>query len=394
MYRVDGETVTFTVSLDAGQMNMRMVTEAINNLNWTYSAYDGSHLNGKYTAQRVLESYTLSTEEVKTPGYPGLVGYAKIRSYKSHNEAVAKVSDNGTITAVAGGRTYIDVNTDKGSGVIEVVVEGGAIPVAFEECIGKSPSTVHELLGENPYYEDGTTIMYKDFTPDIDMVGISLDSWTGNVRGMTIKYKSSVNTSQVTSILNATFIPFMSQTTETYKAYMDAATVSDANVGVTWNIPELTLVYVNLARDLFTDYSVLIGMTREQVIGKMGKNPETSNEQSQAFFFNDNKGVAMVGVYYTDFVNNYDKVQSVVTMLDGTLSETEVLNYLKKKYPYYPEESSDTDYVFVPGGAEYGVIYTPKDKMVMYISMGSSSKSLSKAGVRARIAKEAISVRL
>lgn len=392
IYAVDGQDVTFTINLDIAQMHMKLETESINDFNWTYKAYDGTHFNGKYTVQRMLESVTLSPQEVKTPAYRSLVGNAVIQGYKSHNDAVAKVNDSGEITALSKGRTYIDVTTNKGIGVIEVIVDAGAIPMAFEEFIGVPPTKVRESFGDKPYYEDETMIIYKNFTPDIDMIGFTLDSWTGNVKGIVITYRSTVNTAQVTTILNATFIPFTSQTTETFKAYMDSANRSDATVGVTWDIPKLTLTYVDLATDLFTDYSILIGMTRSEVIGKMEREPDSSNDQSQSFFFFDKKGIAIVSAYYTDFVNDYDNVHSVVTMFDDTMNETEITNYLKKKYPYYPEHSSDTELVFIPEGHLMEIFYMPKDKMVMYISTTSSSQSDSKAAVAAKLRKSIKSV--
>lgn len=381
LYSIEDQTVSMTVNSSTGQMNMRMVTESINDLNWTYSAYDGTHMNGKYTVQRMLESVTLSPEGTKQPDYQTLVGTAEIQSYKSHNETVATVNETGEITAKAKGRTYIDVNTSKGSGVIEVNVDGGAIPVAFEDCVGKGISKVHEILGDKPNYEDETTVIYNNFTSEIDMVGVSLDATTGLVKGVTITYNSTVKTSQVTSILDATFIPFMSQTTDTFKAYMDTAERADASVGVTWDITKLTLTYVNLATDLFTDYSVLIGMTKSEVLKRMGRQPDSSNDQSQSWFFFDNKGIMIVSAYYTDFVNTYDNVRSVVTMLDDTLTEEQVTNYLKKKYPYYPEYSSAEELVFVPEGHAMEIYYQPKEKMIMYISTSTSSKSASRATI-------------
>ncbi len=384
-YRIEGETVMFTVKVDAGQMNMRFETEAISDFDWTYNAYDDTHFNGKYTVHRLLESVTLSPEDVITPDYQSLVDNVVIQGYKSHNDAVATVNDRGEITARSKGRTYIEVATNKGAGVIEVNVDGGAIPVAFEEFIGKDPSKVRELMGDKIYYEDETTILYKDFTPDIDMIGFALDSWTGNVKGIVVTYKSTVNTSEVTSILNATFIPFTSQTTETFKAYMDSENRSDATVGVTWDITKLTLTYVNLATDLFTDYSVLIGMTRPQVVSKMGKEPDVVNDQSQSFFFFDKKGIAIVSAYYTDFVKDYDTVHSVVTMFDDTMNETDIISYLKKKYLYYPEESSEAEYVFITENRSIAIFYTPKDKMLMYFPLTSASQSNSKKAVVAKL---------
>lgn len=380
MYSIDDQTVSISLTVQQGQLNMRMVTESINDLDWTYAAYDGTHMNGKYTVQRLLESVTLSPEGVSHPDYQSLVGTAVIQGYKSHNDGVASVSQTGEILAKAKGRTYIDVITNKGTGVVEVNVDGGAIPVAFEECLGKGISKVHELLGDKPYHEDETTIIYKNFTTDIDLIGVNLDAQTGLVKGVTVTYNSSVKISQVTSILDATFIPYMSQTTDTFKAYMDTADRADASIGVTWDIQELTLTYVNLATDLFIDYSVLIGMNKAEVLKRMGREPDSSNNQSQSWFFFDNKGIMIVSAFYTDFVNIYDNVRSVVTMFDETLTVEQITSYLKKKYPYYPEYSSEEELVFVPEGHAMEIYYQPKENMLMYIST-AAPQSLSRAFV-------------
>lgn len=387
-YSIDNENVSFTLTIPAGQMNMRMETESINDFTWTYKAYDGSHMNGKYTIQRILESIIMEPGGVQTPDYQPLTNGYEITGYASHNTSIATVdATTGAITAVSKGRTYIDVQTAKGSGVVEVTIEGGAIPYEFQDCVGQAPSKLKEMLG-TPYYEDGTTIIYKNITNTIDMVGASIDSFSGLIKGITITYNSNVKTDDVTSILDATFIPFASQTTATFKAYMDTAERADASIGVTWDIPTKTLTYVNLATDLFTDYSVLIGMTRSQVISRMGKEPDSANDQSQSFFFFDNKGIMIVSAYYTDFVNNYDNVRSVVTMFDDTLTVEQITNYLKKKYPYYPEYSTDEELVFVPEGHAMEIYYMPKDKMIMYISTASTTNAPAKRMTKAAVANQ------
>lgn len=374
-YSINDETVTFVMSSSSGPLNMRLETESINDFNWTYRAFESNHATGKFTVQRLLHSIIMEPGDVQTPYYQLLTSGYEITGYASHNSSIATVdAKTGAITAVSKGRTYIDVQTAKGSGVVEVTVGGGAIPYEFQDCLGKPASKVKEMLGD-PYYEDETTILYKNLTNTIDMVGASIDSFSGLIKGIVITYNSNVKTDDVTSTLDATFIPFASQTTATFKAYMDTNERADASIGVTWDIPTKTLTYVNLAKDLFTDYSVLINMTRDQVINKMGKDPDSANDQSQNFFFFDNKGIKIVSAYYTDFVNNYDKVHSVVTMFDDTLSVEQITTYLKKKYPYYPEYSTDEELVFVPEGHAMEIYYRPKDKMIMYISTAKSSDS-------------------
>lgn len=385
-YSIDNENVLFTVSIPSGQMNMRFETEDINDFTWTYRVYDGSYMNGKYTVQRILESIVMEPGGIHTPDYQPLISGYEIIGYASHNTSIATVDAvTGAITAVSRGRTYIDVQTAKGAGVIEVSIEGGAIPYEFQDCIGRTPSKLKEMLG-TPYYEDGTAILYKQLTDTIDMVGASIDSFSGLVKGITVIYNSNVETDAVTSILDVAFIPYTSQTTATYKAYMDAAERTDASIGVTWDIPTRTLTYVNLAKELFTDYSILIGMNRSQVIDKMGREPNLSDDRSQSYFFFDNKGIMIVSAYYTDFVNKYDNVRSVVTMFDDTLTVEQITDYLKKKYPYYPEYSTDEELVFVPEGHAMEIYYMPKDSMIMYVSTAGITNASAKTMVKAAVA--------
>lgn len=383
------KTITVSAKTPYGQRhNSEYRITKIDRFSFNADTYSGGDKTGTFYYQRILSSIQIDPNGSEQPNYSGLVGFSKISGYNSHDEKIATVDKTtGLITAISKGITYIDVITNNGTGVIEVNVSGGAIPYAFEECIGQAPSKLKEMLG-TPYYEDETTIIYKNLTNTIDMVGASIDSFSGLIKGITITYNSNIKVDEVTSMLDATFIPYTSQTTSTFKAYMDTAERADASIGVTWDIPTKTLTYVNLATDLFTDYSVLIGMTRSQVISKMGKEPDSTNDQSQSFFFFDNKGIMIVSAYYTDFVNNYDNVRSVVTMFDNTLTVEQITNYLKKKYPYYPEYSTDEELVFVPEGHAMEIYYMPKDKMIMYISTASSTDAAAKSMSKAAVAKK------
>ena len=314
-----------------------------------------------------------------------MLGNMEIQGYKSHDPSVATVSQTGQIAAVKNGTTYIDVQTSRGTGVVEVIVKDSSvkddsIPYDFQSLLGQPVSAVHEMFGANPYLEDKEYVAYMNVTSDISMVGIFLDSWTGLVKGVTVTFNSSASTANITAALDRTFIPYASQTTETLKAYMDASTVADATVGVTWDISKLTLTYVNLVKSLFRDYSVLLGMTKSQVLDKMAMEPYSSDETSQVFFMYDNKGVAIVGAYYTDFVNVFDKVHLVNVKLDDTISAEQAMAYLKKTYNYYPENSTDTDKIFASDDMSLIIDFSPADKWVLY------TKNTGAQSVKAQVA--------
>ncbi len=363
----DGGMVEFTITTPYGlQMEQQYEIIEMNDFIWTYNAYSYGAMVGQYTVNRLLESVTLNMGETAIPVYQSLVNGYNVAGFTVNNSSVATVdSSTGMITAVTPGRTYVNVLTAIGAGVVEVNVVDNVIPYDFGSCIGQPASKVHEVIGYNPYFEDATSIIYINPASEIESIGVSLDSWSGNVAGIVVSYNSSVNTSDVTAILDKTYIPYMSQTTDNYKAYMDADSRAEANIGVTWDIIELELVYVNLFNDLFVDYSSLIGMTHEQVISKMGMEPSSDTDELQSFFINSD-GVAMVGAFYTDYVDFYDNVQSVVTLLDGTLTKEEVHAFLCRKYNYYPEYDFDSYEVFISKDQTMVIYYDPESDTIIY----------------------------
>lgn len=338
-------------------------------------AYIGGDFGGSLYYQRRLSSETIAPGATLQPNYQSLVGNTEIRGYKSHDNSVATVSPTGEITAVNNGMTYIDVDTPQGVGVVEVIVKDDSIPYDFQSLLGQPVSAVHEMFGSDPYLEDNEYVAYMNVHPDISMVGVLLDSWTGLVKGVTVSFKSSVSVNGITAALDRNYIPYISQTTETLKAYMDASTVAEANVGITWDTTKLTLTYVNLFQDLFRDYSVLLKMSRSQLRSKMGMEPYSSKDETEIFIISDNKGVSTVGAYFSDTVNILDYVRSVAVILDSTITSDQAMKFLERKYNYYPEYSTDADKWFISADSKIIVGFTPADKLVYYAS-GDATKSV------------------
>ena len=122
-FSVGDNKVNFTVRTDDGtQFIQEWRVEAINNFDCTYDCYDSGISVGRYTGHRLLDSITLVKSETSSPAYQSLVGSAVIEGYDSHNNTVAVVDSEGKITARRIGMTYIEVQTDRGTGVIEVNV--------------------------------------------------------------------------------------------------------------------------------------------------------------------------------------------------------------------------------------------------------------------------------
>lgn len=229
-------------------LNQKWETEEINDFIWTYQCFSDNQSVGKYTGHRLLGTVTLKPGETSTPVYSDLTFGYDIIGYSSNAETIATVNtETGEITAVDYGRTYVNVSTAKGAGYFEVNVEKPVIPYDFAKCVGVNLTKVKEVLGSNPDYTTSTMIAYFNPTTTIDIIAVSFDASTGRSKGVSITYNKTVNTSAVTAELDKTYIPFASQTTATFKAYMNSDKRENATLGVTWDITELTLTYVNLA---------------------------------------------------------------------------------------------------------------------------------------------------
>lgn len=351
---------------------------------------------GNYTVHKLLDTVNLEIGESVTPDYASLTdGYA-ITGYSVHDKSVATVdATTGTITAVGSGRTYVDVATSAGTAVVEIKIEN-PIPVNFQDCIGQTVSKVYSVIGSNPTSTSGNYIIYKNYSSTIDQVGVQLDSWSNLVKGIVVTYNSKVDKDAVTSVLGNTFIAYASGTTSTLKAYMDTDDRSTANVGVTWDLSSLTLTYVNLFDDYFKDYTVLLGLTRAEAIAKVGSEPLINNEQSMSWFLNQDL-VGMTSAYYTDFTKYYTTACYVASILMSSADNDKVVTYLKRKYTYYAEYSSDDELTFVSKDEAYAVYYQPADKLIMYMMSDLSgyqqvtSQSMGKMVSKARLlAKKAL----
>ncbi len=126
-YAMDGDRFRFTVRTNDGvSLTNIWETLQINDFVWTYRAFDGGGAAvGSYTGQRLLATVTLKPESTETPDYASLAFGKEITGYEAHNLSVAVVDKStGKITAKAKGRTYVDVVTQEGAGVVEVIVEG------------------------------------------------------------------------------------------------------------------------------------------------------------------------------------------------------------------------------------------------------------------------------
>ena len=401
---------------------------------------NGNQYAGAASLYKIVGSQAIESHYSLLPNYRAFTGTNDCSEFRSLDNSIATVDQEGRIVGVNQGTTYVVFTTPAGGAAIKVEVSGKILTFS-EKILGVWVSDnlgyiwEKDEFGPDGYYfgqwsreviyptkdetaqgsytvdEEAMTISLKAQTPygqkldseyrisTIDKFSFNADIYSGGEKTGSFYYQK---------VLSSVILPLGETIQPDYSELVGGSTISgyaihdtkiatvDASTGLVTPIAD-GFTYVDIktnngtavveikveeeVADLFPDYSALLGMTRKQVTSKMGRTPDLEDEQSQSFFFFDNKGIVIVSAYYTDFVEIFDNVHSLVVMLDDTLSKDTVIDYLKKKYNYQSNFSTDKELVFAPDDQSMEIYYTPESKMIMYFSSTSRGKVATRANI-------------
>ncbi len=376
-YFVEGDLVTGTYTLNGvSQMNLDMQITKINALEFT-AKFNDSGLS--FTYARLLATKVVNYQETIIPNYGSLLRGVDVIAYASHNTKVAMVnSSTGEVTGVTSGRTYIDVITAEGTAVVEIIVNG-LLPYNFDEFIGENKSVIHETFGATPASEEDDVMVYQNISNEIASLHVGINLLTGKVSDIKVCLISAVGSSYVQNIteyLGKLYTILEGESTETVKAYINDENFDDASVAITWDMPNKKITYVAIDHDLFTDYSPLLGKSRNEVKAIMkDRQPFMEDESKLAYGISDGK-VDMFCCFYTlDFEEYYEAAQVVSVRLSNQLNQSEVAAYLSNKYFYLEDESTSTLKVYLTHDGLVAIFYDTETKWVDYYS--NISKAIS-----------------
>ena len=105
------------------RLNPEYRIQSIDRFSFYTFIYSGGDKVGEFEYQRMIDSITMKIGSETQPDYESLIGGYRVNGFSSHDNPIATVDDNGKITAIAIGMTYIDVETNQGTAVVEVNVE-------------------------------------------------------------------------------------------------------------------------------------------------------------------------------------------------------------------------------------------------------------------------------
>ena len=155
-YSVENDN-RITMNVVLGGVTTKLMLKVLEITDYAYTAEytNGNASVGIFTYAKQVGNITVKPGEAYTPSYSQSVK-ANIKGYASHDETIAKVNSNdGTITAISAGHTYIDIITDQGTAVYEVTVfDDENMFEDYSFAFGKTIQEIVDLKGTDYIYRD------------------------------------------------------------------------------------------------------------------------------------------------------------------------------------------------------------------------------------------------
>lgn len=354
-YTIDASTKRITLKvLPTGGTQMTVIIEmkAINKFSFTAKFYlTNGETTGTFTYARQIDSIELGDDETRQPDYKSIVGEGTIiTGYKSHNSKIVEVdSATGELTAKMGGKTYVDIVTDEGTAVIEVFVKK-FVEFNYEDFIGVNKQVITNTFGYL-YTTDGDYIHYDyrkgsiaDMTVNVkdshwDHISFLFDSRTGLVKAISLLARKDVwfTADEMTEYLIQKYHYYEKGSSDDIKAFMNAETLDEAKVGVTWDTIKGILTFVEIQHASETsvlDYGEYLGKSLDDIKTAMkGYSVLTESEEKIGYLIGS-EYLRMVRFSFKSGSNITDDVQEVVVYLNTDIDQNFVKSEIEKKYNY------------------------------------------------------------
>lgn len=354
-YTIDSSTNRLTLKvLPTGgtQITVVMAISAISKYSFTAKFYltDGQS-TGTFTYAKQLESIELKGGETILPEYDTLVETGTvINKFQSHNSYIAEVnSETGEITAKMGGKTYIDIITDYGTAVLEVIVKS-LMQYNYEDFIGVNKQTITNTF-EHIYTTDGDDMIYNYRKGSVaeeegvvkdanwDQILFRLDSSTGKVKAISLLAKKDVwfTPEEMVQYLSQRFYVYEKGSEEDFIAFMNAENLEDATIGITWDMTNGILTYVEIPHKAETsvlDYGGYLGKTREEIKSLMNGYSLLSETDERIGYTIGSEYLRMARFSFKASSGIKDTVQEVVLYLNTGIDPNFVKSEIEKTYKY------------------------------------------------------------
>ena len=366
------------------QMTVVMAMTAISKYSFTAKFYlTNGQSTGTFTYSKQLNSVELKGGESLLPEYETFMEKGTvITGYKSHNSQIVEVnSDTGELTAKMGGRTYVDIVTEDGTAVIEVLVKS-FMQFNYEDFIGVNKQTITNTF-EHVYTTDGDDMIYNYRTGSVaeeegvvkdanwDQILFRFDSSTGLVKAISLLAKKDVwfTPGEMTQYLTQHFYVYEKGTEDDFKAFTNAENFDDATVGITWDTTNGILTYVEIPHQSPTsvlDYGGYLNKTREELKTAMNGYTILSETDERIGYTIGSEYLRMARFSFKASSGIKDTVQEVVLYLNTDIDESFVKSEIEKTYTY--SDGVDGSYInYYSKDMKIRVVYQISSNLIQYI---------------------------
>lgn len=386
-YTIDASTKRITLKvLPTGgtQMTVIMAMTAINKFSFTAKFYlTNGQSTGSFTYAKQIDSIELGDGEIRQPDYQTLVdSETTIKSFKTHNSNIVEVNaETGELTAKMGGKTYVDIVTDEGTAVVEVFVKK-FFEFNYEEFIGVNKQVVTNTF-EYLYTTDGDYIHYnyqKGATADRegkvkdshwDNISFLFDSKTGLVKAISLVARKDVwfTADEMTEFLTKKYHYYKKESSDDLKAFMNAETLDEATVGITWDTTKGILTFVEIPHASETsvlDYGVYLGKSRDDIKSAMKGYSVLKETDDRIGYTIGSEYLRMVRFSFKSGSNITDKVQEVVVYLNTDIDRDFVKSEIEKYYKF-SDGVEDSFLNYYSDDKKIRVVYQITSNLIQYI---------------------------
>lgn len=336
-YFIEGDNrISMNVIMGGASIKIMLKILEITDYSYTAEYTNGSTSVGIYTYAKLLGSVNMKPEEKSTPDYSSIQN-ANIIGYSSHNEKVATIDTrSGEITGIAAGHTYIDVMTDKGTAVYEVIVfDPENMFEDYSFAFGKTIPEIVEIKGENYLGKDdklGVVYYSDDYLTDTITYMTSLED-EYHVAFVQLSLNDNVSKSAIKSYLDSKY-ELLTSDNRVY-SYITDQVACGFPIAALYNSQEQTLAFTLIKTDdLWPNYTTEFGQTPEKLKVKYGV-PLYETDTS-IYFTQENEYVEIVAF---SFEPDHNKVYASSIFLRSTCDWQKALNYISSQYYYYDKGS-------------------------------------------------------
>ena len=315
------------------------------------------------TFARLATALDISYDVSIKPDY-GLYIEGAIKGYHSHNDKTASVDKTGTIVGKSEGLTLIDVVTSEGTAV--VIVKVGGLIYDYSQAIGLSKDEVCATYG-TPIDVTEETVYYRT---DEKMTTYNISKRTKKVDAIYIIYsKKGFSNAALIDYLSNKYYAYKSETAGTFYAFTNASTYEMSNVKITYDgSKHLTYTYIN--HDLFEDFSIALGKSRGEVAYMYGDDLDLLIDQTSFIEYaigDENQGYPGAEIMEeVRFSFDAGVTKMVELRLHNQLKQESVSTFLKSRYIYSAEKSSNRHQYYYDEVRKIVIDYIPEDYEIRY----------------------------